>query len=86
MVEGDFEMTIGGETERLGPGQTVHIPPGVVHSGGNVGDHTGERVLIFSPAGIERFFREAGAASPDATADRAAILDAARRHGWEFVE
>ena len=33
VIEGEFEMTIDGVTERLGPGQTVHIPAGVVHSG-----------------------------------------------------
>jgi quercetin dioxygenase-like cupin family protein len=85
VVEGEFEMTIDGATERIGPGRTVHIPAGVVHAGGNVGTGTGRRVLVFSPAGMEEFFREAGAASPDAEVDRRAALDAATRHGWRFA-
>jgi quercetin dioxygenase-like cupin family protein len=85
VVEGEFEMTIGGATERIGAGETVHIPAGVVHAGGNVGDAPGRRVLIFSPAGMEGFFREAGATAPDASVDRRTALDAATRHGWRFV-
>src|SRR5262249_1347098 len=38
VVEGEFEMTIDGRSERMVAGQTVHIPAGVVHSGVNVGD------------------------------------------------
>jgi quercetin dioxygenase-like cupin family protein len=86
VVEGEFEMTVDGHTERLGPGQTVHIPAGVVHSGPNVGPSPGRRVLIFSPAGMEEFFREAGAPSPDAEIDPRAALAAATRHGWRFVD
>ena len=86
MVEGEFEMTIDGATRRLGPGQTIHIPAGVVHAGANLGPGLGRRVLTFSPAGMEEFFREAGAPAPDADVDRAATLDAAIRHGWQFVD
>src|ERR1700761_5683350 len=43
IIEGEFEMTIDGEIERLGAGETVHIPPGVVHSGANVGEGPGRR-------------------------------------------
>jgi quercetin dioxygenase-like cupin family protein len=84
VIEGEFEMTVDGASERLGPGETVHIPAGVVHSGGNVGTAAGRRLLTFTPAGMEEFFREAGAASPGGEVDRAAVLDAAIRHGWRF--
>src|SRR5947199_273346 len=45
VVEGEFEMTIDGVTERIGAGQTVHVPAGVVHSGTNVGTAAGRRIL-----------------------------------------
>ncbi|MCP4593626.1 MAG: cupin domain-containing protein [bacterium] len=32
VVEGEMELTIGGETRRHGPGDTYHIPAGVEHS------------------------------------------------------
>jgi quercetin dioxygenase-like cupin family protein len=85
ILEGEFETTIGGVTERMGPGQTVHIPAGVVHAGGNVGLGTGKRLIVFSPAGMEDFFRDVGAASPAAEIDRRAALASATRHGWQFV-
>jgi hypothetical protein len=63
---------------------TLHIPAGVVHAGGNVGDAPGRRLLLFSPAGMEEFFREAGAPSPEAEIDGRAALASALRHGWRF--
>lgn len=85
VVAGAFEMDVDGARSRLGPGETIHVPRGVVHSGGNVGDEPGRRIVIFSPAGIERFFAETGAATPAAQVDLAAALASAQRHGWEFV-
>ena len=32
MIEGEIEMTVGGETRTYGPGDTYYIPAGVVHS------------------------------------------------------
>ncbi len=31
VVEGEMELTIGGQTRRYGPGDSYHIPAGVVH-------------------------------------------------------
>ena len=85
VVAGEFEMTIDGRGERLGAGQTVHIPPGVVHSGANVGDGPGRRLLTFSPAGMEEFFLEVGASSADGEVDLTAAAASAARYGWQFV-
>ena len=32
VVEGEMDLTIGGVTRRCGPGDSYHIPAGVVHS------------------------------------------------------
>ncbi|HXE45962.1 MAG TPA: cupin domain-containing protein [Conexibacter sp.] len=85
VVEGEFEVRVDGMRSRLSAGESIHVPRGVVHSGANVGDTTGRRVVIFSPAGIERFFAETGAPAPGGEVDRAAALASAVRHGWEFV-
>jgi mannose-6-phosphate isomerase-like protein (cupin superfamily) len=85
VVAGDFAMDVGGERRLLRAGETVHVPRGVVHAGANVGDATGHRVVLFSPAGMEAFFREVGAPHPGADADLGAALAAAVRHGWEFA-
>ena len=78
-------MTVDGQGLRLSPGQTVHMPADVIHSGGNIGAATGRRVVIFSPAGMENFFLETGVASEDADIDINAALASAIRHGWDFV-
>lgn len=85
IVDGEFEIEVDGQQHTLGPGQTIHIPQGAVHGSRNVGERPGRRVLLFSPAGIERFFLETGATSPDAEIDLATALASANRHGWVFT-
>lgn len=85
VLEGMFEMQVGGEMSLLKEGESVHIPRGVVHSSAEAGGYGGRRVVLFSPAGMERFFLEAGAATPGAEVDPRAALAAAVCHGWEFV-
>ncbi|HZV74499.1 MAG TPA: cupin domain-containing protein [Conexibacter sp.] len=85
VLEGSFEMTVAGERSRLTAGQSVNVPRGVVHASANVGERAGRRVVLFSPAGTERFFLEIGTAAPGADVGLAAVLAAAARHGWEFV-
>ena len=78
VLEGRFELTVDGERREMGPGDTAHVPRGVVHSGGNIGDEQGRRLVVFTPGGIEGWFLEVGE-SPDSA------LEAALRYGWEFV-
>jgi Cupin domain len=85
IVEGEFEMEVDGKRLRASAGETIHIPRGVIHSGRNIGTDAGRRVLLFGPAGMERFFLEAGACSPDGEIDPAATIASATRHGWEFI-
>ncbi len=85
VIEGEFEMNVAGERSLLCPGETVHVPAGVVHGGGNVGTQAGRRLVLFHPAGVERFFREVGAAAPSEPVDVPAVLASAARHGWEFI-
>jgi len=85
IVEGEFWMELEGERRRLAAGETLHVPPDAAHSGGNDGDATGRRIVIFSPGGMERFFLEAGAPAAGVEVDQAAALASARRHGWEFL-
>src|SRR5436305_6330549 len=85
IVAGAFEVEMQGRRIALAAGESVHVPAGTVHTTANVGDAEGRRVLVFSPAGMERFFLEAGAATPDEPIDDAKALEAAIRHGWEFV-
>jgi quercetin dioxygenase-like cupin family protein len=81
IVEGEFEMEVDGRPLRLAAGESVHIPRGVVHAGRGAG----RRLVLFSPAGMERFFLEVGGDSPDAVSDLDVVLDSAGRYGWEFA-
>jgi quercetin dioxygenase-like cupin family protein len=85
VIKGEFEMTIDGERQLLNAGETAHIPSDVVHAGGNVGTTTGWRIVIFSPAGMENFFLEAGTLSEDLEVDLRSALAAAARNGWQFI-
>jgi quercetin dioxygenase-like cupin family protein len=85
ILEGEFELTIEGERVWLAPGQTAHVPADAVHETDNVGTGTGRRVVMLSPAGMERFFLVVGAPSKEVAIDGATALSSALRHGWRFV-
>lgn len=85
VVAGEFWMDVGGEERRLGAGETVHVPPDVVHAGGTLGEAGGQRIVMFSPGGMEEFFLEVGTAGPADPIDAAAAVAAANRHGWRFA-
>lgn len=86
VIEGTFDMLVGGEPVTLGPGDVAHVPAGVVHSGSNAGDVPGRRVIVFSPAGIEGFFLSAGSHDQDVAPDLQNLLALATEHGWAFGE
>ena len=76
---------VEGERFESGPGETVHVPKMAVHSGANLGEGPGKRILIFSPGGLDRFFIEAGGPSESKTADPADLMRLAGQHGWELA-
>ena len=85
VVEGTYEFVLDGATRELGPGDTVHVPRGATHGIRNTGATTGRRVLVFEPAGIERFFLAAGTAEPGQARDPGELLALAERHGWQLA-
>jgi quercetin dioxygenase-like cupin family protein len=85
IVEGEFAIEIDGERSRLSRGETVHVPRRAIHSSANIGAQRGRRVVLFSPAGMERFFLDAGVPTAESEVDLRAALASAVRHGWEFV-
>lgn len=84
IVAGSFNIEVDGSSSRLSAGDSIHIPRGAIHSGANVGPETGHRVVMFSPAGLEGFFEEAGRSTPG-DIDTATALAIATRHGWDFI-
>ena len=72
-------LDVDGERRELAAGDTAYVPRDTVHSGGTIGDEPARRVLVFSPAGMEHFFRALAASE-----EPGAMLELATRHGWRF--
>lgn len=71
VLEGEYEMHVGEERFRLGPGDSVFAPRKVPHVWGCISEKPGKLMVAFQPAGaMEEFFRElpkyvANMASPE---------------------
>jgi quercetin dioxygenase-like cupin family protein len=57
IVEGTYEMTVGGQTTTVGPGTIVFIPRNVVHRFKNVGDTTACLLDWSLPGGQDHYFK-----------------------------
>ena len=84
VLEGRFETTIDGERIESGPGDTVHLPKLRVHSGSKLDEGPGQRILVFSPGGLDRFFLEAGRPDPADAITGSELAMLAQKHGWEL--
>jgi quercetin dioxygenase-like cupin family protein len=92
VLDGAFEIRIGDELHRVGPGGFAFVPRGTVHNFRNTAE-TPSRILIgFTPGGIEGFFRESGRPAiddgPAPAVDEGEIartMAAAREYGLEAV-
>jgi quercetin dioxygenase-like cupin family protein len=57
IVEGTYELTVGGQTSTAGPGTIVFIPRNVVHRFKNVGDTTARMLDWSLPGGQDHYFK-----------------------------
>ena len=57
IVEGTYELTVGGQTSTAGPGTIVFIPRNVVHRFKNVGDTTARMLDWSLPGGQDHSFK-----------------------------
>lgn len=67
--EGQVEWTVGGETQTLGPGDLVYIPPNTVHSTKVLGDKDLKVVFLYNPAGYEYYWRREAQFTPEQRED-----------------
>lgn len=93
IIEGVLTFTAAGRTFTAGPGESVHIPRGVVHTFRNESAARARMLVICQPAGIERMFLEIGtpwsappaqAPPPPTEADIGKILTVCPRYGVEI--
>jgi quercetin dioxygenase-like cupin family protein len=93
VLDGVFEILIGERVVRAEQGAFALVPRGTVHRFRCTGDRPGRMLILFTPGGIEGFFREAGRPAagdgPAPPGDAAEILRteaAAPRYGLRVVE
>lgn len=60
IMEGEMEFFINGNTKVLGPGESIDIPPGTLHTFNNRTDKKCTWVNIHSPKGFSSFFKTYG--------------------------
>lgn len=60
VLDGAFEIQIGDDTVHAGPGSFAFVPRGTVHRFECSGERNGRLLVLFTPGGLEGFFREAG--------------------------
>jgi quercetin dioxygenase-like cupin family protein len=73
VLEGTYELTVGGQTTTAGPGTIVFIPRTVIHRFKNIGDTTACMLDWSVPGGQDRYFKTISdlAASDDFTGEKA---------------
>ena len=92
VLAGNVRFQLGQEVIQGVPGSLVYGPHGVNH-GFHCDTQDARLLLLFGPAGAERFFREAGKPAlshglPPAGEqflDRDTLIEIAKRHGQDFV-
>lgn len=71
VLDGELRFKIGGQLRPAPPGSFVFVPRDTPHCFQNVGDNPARILVMFTPAGMERFYDESAtlpAADPEAFA------------------
>jgi quercetin dioxygenase-like cupin family protein len=93
VLDGLFEILIGEQRVRASRGAVAVVPRGTVHRFRCIGDRPGRMLIVFTPGGIEGFFRQAGRpatadgpAPPIDAAEVARTQAVAPRYGLRVVD
>ena len=94
VLDGDFEILNGDKgLLRAKPDAVAFVPKGTVHRFRCVGEHSGRILLVYTPGGIEGFFRESGRpavrdgpAPPLDSEEITRTEKAGQRYGLEVVD
>ncbi len=84
VIEGRLELSVGGETTILNPGDIGFCPRNVPHSWRVVGNSNAKVDLSFFPSGLERMFEEL-AQLPPGRPDMKVVGEICGRYGLRFV-
>ncbi|TJZ57108.1 cupin domain-containing protein [Streptomyces piniterrae] len=93
LLSGELEVLDAGRTFTAHQGDFVFIPRGVTHRFKNTGLHVAKMVFLFTPAGFDKFFLEAG--DPARPGEHPQpwpperfphVAEIGSRYGWELGE
>jgi quercetin dioxygenase-like cupin family protein len=85
MLDGELDVWIDGEVQRLGAGSVVHIPSPTVHHYRNVGDDT-HFLTIVTRGNAAEMFEELSSTVEMSPPDMQAVKKVATTHGLEFFD
>jgi len=83
VMEGTFAFTLNGEQIELSAGGFAYGPKGIPHSFKNAGETTGKLVMLTTPSGLEKFFRNIDEASLDGSLDKETFVKIMKSHHIE---
>jgi quercetin dioxygenase-like cupin family protein len=94
LYEGAVDFSAGGEVRRVSKGESIFVPRGLAHSYRNVGEDNALMLTVYTPAGMEGWFREVFEPVDDPTrqpppvtdAMIARMLEAGPRYNVEWLE
>jgi mannose-6-phosphate isomerase-like protein (cupin superfamily) len=85
VLEGEHVFRVGEREFPAGPGALVFAPRAVPHAQRRVVPGAGRLLVLTSPAGLERFFRELAEAHRAGTLGPDAYASASRNHGISWL-
>lgn len=65
VLEGEFEVNIDDQRLTAGPGTWVTLAKGSLHHFKNIGQASAKMLIVATPAGLDKFFLEAGRVAND---------------------
>lgn len=86
VLEGRHVFTVGDTEYETGPGDVVFVPRGVRHAQRRVVPRSGRTLTMFSPPGMEGFFRDLAAAEAAGEVDGETIERITEQYGAVWVD
>jgi len=85
VLEGEFELSVGGQTVTAGPGAMVFVPRETVHAFKYVGSTRGRILEWGTPGGQERYFEAIDRLAATGALNPATVVATSRDFATEFV-
>jgi quercetin dioxygenase-like cupin family protein len=85
VLEGEFELSVGGQNVTAGPGSMVFVPRETVHAFKYIGTTRGRLLEWGTPGGQERYFEAIDALAAAEGLTHEGVVETSRRFETEFV-